>query len=54
MKKIEKKYMFNQCLYTLIQTGSGLQKTFSQFFKFLTFIFLNVILKHDCLRSFAK
>ena len=32
MKIIEKKYMFNQCLYTLIQNGPDLHKLISQFF----------------------
>ena len=35
----EKKYMFNQCLYTLMQNGPDLHKRFSQFSKFLTYIF---------------
>ena len=44
MRINEKKYTFNQCLYTLIQTdGPDLHKLFSQFSKFLTSIFLNVI-----------
>ena len=39
MRIFEKKYMFNQCLYTLMQNGLDLRKRFSQFSKFLTFIF---------------
>ena len=39
MRIIEKKYMFNQCMYTLIQNGPDLRELFSQFSKFLTFIF---------------
>ena len=39
MRIIEKKYMFNQCLYTLIQNNPDLHELLSQFSKFLTFIF---------------
>ena len=39
MRKIEKKYMFNQCLYRLTQNGPDLHKLFWEFFKFLKFIF---------------
>ena len=39
MRIIEKKYMLDQCLYTLIQNGSDLHKLFSQFSKFLTLNF---------------
>ena len=45
MRIIKKKYMFNQCLYTLTQNGPDLHKLFSQFSKFLTSIFYNVIWK---------
>ena len=39
MTIIEKKYMFNQCPYTLIQNDPDLHKFFSQFSKFFKFIF---------------
>ena len=45
MRIIEKKYMFNQCLHTLVQNGPDLDKLFLQFSKFLSFniYLLNVI-----------
>ena len=39
MRIIKKKYMFDQCLYTLIKNGPDLHKCFSQFSKFITSIF---------------
>ena len=54
MRIIEKKYMFNQCLHTLIQNGPDLHKLFSQFSKFFNIYFLNVTWKHDYLRLFDK
>ena len=40
MRIIEKKYILNQCLYTLIQNaGPDLHQLFSQFTEFLTYIF---------------
>ena len=39
MQKTEKKYMFNQCLYTLIQNYSDLHKLSLNFFKAFNFYF---------------
>ena len=52
MKKIEKKYMFHQCLNSLIQNGPCLHKLSNNLS--LNIYFFHVIYKGGSLRSFDK